>query len=200
MGTNRSQVVKRSRRHSRTVLVMAAAVAGITAAVILGWYRPAPQGATAANLAAAGPEVGRSAPALSVPALAGGQLTLARYAGHPRVIGFFAASCIDCRPDLAALEQAYRRYQRQGLVVLGIGVQTTADDARWFAKQVGATFPIGYDEIGDLAVRTYRLYGVPTTVFISADGVVRGVLQGRVTGGALNQYLALILPRGIAPQ
>jgi peroxiredoxin len=175
-------------------LVMAASIAGIAASVVLGGYRPAPQGATAATLpAAAGPEVGRPAPALAVPALAGGQLTLAQYAGHPRVISFFAVSCIDCRPDLAALEQAYRRYERHGLVVLGIGVAATADDARWFAKQVGATFPIGYDETGDLAVRAYRVYGVPTTVFVSPAGTITGILQGRVTDTVLAQYLARIL-------
>jgi peroxiredoxin len=175
------------------VLVIVSAAAGIVVAVVLGWHRPVSQGVTAANLPAA-PEVGRPEPALAVPALAGGQLTLAQYAGHPRVIGFFAVGCIDCAPDLAKLEQAYRRHQRHGLVVLGIGVQTTAGDARWMAGQVGATFPIGYDETGDLAARIYRLYNVPTTVFVSPAGTITGILQGRVTDKALAQYLAGILP------
>jgi len=194
MGTPPSQVVRRSRLHPRVGLV-AAALAGIAAAVVPGWYRPAPPSAIAANPpAAAGPEVGRPAPALAVPALGGGELTLAKYAGHPRVIGFFAASCIDCRPDLAALEQAYRRYQRHGLVILGIGVVTPPDEVREFAQQVDATFPIGYDETGDLAVRAYRLYTVPTTVFVSPAGTITGILRGRVTDKVLASYLARILP------
>lgn len=194
MGTQRSQIARQSRLSPRAALVAAAAVAGVVAAGALGWQRPVPREVTATNLpAAAGPEVGRPAPALAVPALAGGQLTLAQYAGHPRVIGFFAVGCIDCVPDLAMLEQAYRRYERPGLVVLGIGVAATAGDARWMARQVGATFPIGYDETGDL-VRIYRLYNIPTTVFVSPAGTITGILQGRVTDKALAQYLARILP------
>ncbi len=188
-----SRIGRQSRRSTRAVLVIAAAVAVIAAAGGVGLYRPILQGAIAASPPAEGPAVGRPAPALAVPALAGGQLTLAQYAGHPRVIGFFAVGCIDCVPDLAMLEQAYRRYQRHGLVVLGIGVAADAGDARWMAGQVGATFPIGYDERGDLA-RIYRLYTVPTTVFVSPAGTITGILQGRVTEKALAQYLAPILP------
>jgi peroxiredoxin len=176
------------------VLLATAVVAGIVAAGVVGGSHPFSPGAAAATgPAPAGPEVGRPAPALAVPALAGGQLTLAQYAGRPRVIGFFAASCIDCLPDLAALEQVYRRYRRQGLVVLGIGVAATASDARGLARQAGATFPIGYDENGDLAVRAYRLITVPVTVFVSPAGTIMGIAQGRISDRVLAQYLGRIL-------
>jgi peroxiredoxin len=137
--------------------------------------------------------VGRSAPALAVPALGGGQLTLAQYAGHPRVIGFFATSCIDCRSDMATLEQAYRRYRQYGLVVLGIGIDGSAANARWMARQVGATFPIGYDGTGNLALR-YRVFAIPTTVFVSPDGTITGIVEGGVTEQALARHLARLLP------
>ncbi len=145
----------------------------------------------------AAPQQGRPAPGFAIPAIGGGQVILAQYAGHPRVVTFFSVGCIDCRPDLAALEQAYRRYRRQGLVVLGIGVYDTAEYVRGLAKLVGATFPIGYDEGGDLAARPYRLSMVPTAVFVDAHGIIRGVHEGRVTDAVLSKYLALILP--VAP-
>jgi cytochrome c biogenesis protein CcmG/thiol:disulfide interchange protein DsbE len=194
METRRSQIGRQSRQSTLVVLMLAVVVAVIAAAGGLGLHRPILQGAVAASPPAEGPAVGRPAPAFAVPAIAGGQVSLAQYAGQPRVLSFFASSCLDCRPDLAALEGLYRRYQGHGLVVLGVAVGTTAGDARWFAKQVGATFPIGYDETGDRTVRAYQLYAVPTTVFVKPDGTIAGILQGRVTDKVLAPYLARILP------
>ncbi len=191
----RAQVITASRLRPSMILVVAAAVSGFVALGL--WSGPVRfSGAAAAGSPppVAAPEVGHPAPALVVPALAGGQLSLAQYAGRPRVITFFAAWCVDCRPDLAAIEQVYRHYQWRGLVVLGIGVQATAGDVRWMAGQVGATFPIGYDETGDRTARAYQLYAVPTTVFVSPAGMITGILQGRVTDKVLAPYLARILP------
>jgi peroxiredoxin len=193
METRRSQIGRQSRQSTPVVLMLAIVVAVIAAAGGVGLHRPILQGAVAASPPAEGPAVGRPAPALAVPAIGGGQLSLAQYAGRPRMITFFATSCIDCRSDMAMLEQVYRRYQQQGLVVLGIGIDGTASNARWMARQVGATFPIGYDETGDLAVR-YRVFAIPTTVFVKPDGTITGILQGGVTDKVLAPYLARILP------
>ncbi len=182
--------------------VFIALILGIVTTQALGapvWWppilTPVISGPLPAALAdAAGPEQGRPAPEFAVPAIGGGRVSLAQYAGHPRVVAFFAVGCVDCRPDLAALEQAYRRYRHQGLVVLGIDVYDTSEYARGLANLVRATFPIGYDERGDLAARPYRLSIVPTTVFVDAHGVIRAVHEGRVTGAVLSKNLALILP------
>jgi peroxiredoxin len=135
-----------------------------------------------------------AAPAFAVPAVAGGRVVLVQYAGHPRIVAFFATGCLDCRPDLGALERIYRRYRQQGLVVLGIGVAATADEVRGLIAGMGVTFPIGYDERGDLAARPYHVYGVPMSVFVDRSGTVTGVVEGRITDEALARQLPRILP------
>lgn len=200
MGTqSRNAKRQHSLRRPPVLIAFILGVVGVQAVGVQVWRPPVlmpviswPLPVALADTAA--PEQGRPAPGFAIPAIGGGQVTLAQYAGHSRVVAFFSVGCIDCRPDLAALEQAYRRYRDQGLVVLGIGVYNTAEYARGLAKLVGATFPIGYDESGDLAARPYRLSIVPTTVFVDAHGIIRAVHEGRVTDAVLSKYLALILP------
>jgi len=54
-------------------------------------------------------------------------------------------------------------------------------------------FPVLLDEKGKV-FRRYKLHGLPTSVFIGADGVVRAVNPGPITEAALQQHLAEILP------
>jgi cytochrome c biogenesis protein CcmG/thiol:disulfide interchange protein DsbE len=195
--TQRPQVERSAQRSPAAAWVIVAAVAGIAAAGAVGLpcrgLCPVPPRTPTASVPVEGPAVGRPAPALAVPSLAGDRLTLAQYVGHPRVIAFFATSCTDCRSDMATLERVYRRYRRHGLVVLGIGIDGTASDARWMARQVGATFPIGYDETGAVALR-YRVFSVPATVLVRRDGTVTAIVEGLVAEKGLARDLARILP------
>jgi peroxiredoxin len=132
--------------------------------------------------------------------LAGGRVTLAQYAGHSRVVSFFASWCESCWNDIATLQRAYSRYHDQGLMILGIGVQDRVGSLRQIAMRLHVTFPVGYDENGSLAARPYDLYSIPTTVFVDADGMVKASVQGRVHSDTLQKYLALILPAAATPQ
>jgi len=121
-------------------------------------------------------------------------VTLGQYAGHPRVVTFFASWCESCWNDMITLQRGYERYGARGVVFIGIGVRDTAASLRYMTQRLRITFPAGYDERGDLAARPFHLYTVPTTVFVGADGVIKGVVQGRVHSDTLQKYLALILP------
>jgi peroxiredoxin len=174
------------------ILMAVTAIVATGAAVVVMWPHPAlgPAGSPEAT----GLQAGHVAPAFAIPGLAGGRLTLAQYDGHPRVVSFFAAWCESCWNDMAVLNGAYERYQSRGVVMIGIGVRDTVEDLRAMAGKLGISFPLGYDQGGDLAARSYRLYSVPTTVFIGTDGVIKAVVQGRVHNDTLQQYLAMILP------
>lgn len=127
-------------------------------------------------------------------------MTLAQYAGHPRVVSFFASWFESCWNDVAMLQRAYSRYHDQGLVVLGVGVQDTVGPLRQIAVRLHVTFPVGYDESGSRVARPYGLYSIPTTVFVDAAGVVKAVVQGRVHSDTLQKYLTLILPAATTSQ
>lgn len=175
----------------RVILLASLAVA----ATVLGWGRTAPGAAYAANqVPVTGAVVGHPAPSLSVPSLNGGEVSLARFSGHPLVITFFNSDCGACWPDMSLLETAYGRYRSQGLVIVGVGVQDTASALRRMIKSLHVTFPVGNDEKG-AAAAMYRLTAIPTTVFVGADGRVKGVVEGNLDERGLLKHVALILPR-----
>jgi cytochrome c biogenesis protein CcmG, thiol:disulfide interchange protein DsbE len=187
------QVSRAPRRYSARMRVMLIASA---AAAIMGWAYAVPSAVYSASAPlASAPVPGRPAPPFSVPALTGGgQVTLAQFAGHPLVITFFNSDCGVCRPDLSLLQKVYGRYRSRGLVIVGVGVQDTADSLRQMITSLNVTFPVGNDEKGASAAR-YRLTSIPTTVLVGADGVVKSVLEGNLDDRTLQKNLALILPR-----
>ena len=182
-------------RHLRARKCVMLIVSATVAAAVLGWVHAAPSVAYSANQApVTGPVAGRPVPPLSVPSLNGGEVSLARFSGHPLVITFFNSDCGVCWPDMSLLEKAYGRYRSLGLVIVGVGVQDTVSSLRQMIKSLHVTFPVGNDENGASAVR-YRLTAIPTTVFVGADGFVKGVLEGNLDDPTLQKHLAGILPR-----
>ncbi|MDP9387197.1 MAG: TlpA family protein disulfide reductase, partial [Actinomycetota bacterium] len=114
--------------------------------------------------------------------------------GRPAVVNFFASWCVPCRDELPVLEQAHRRHG-DAVAFLGVDVADSRTAASELLERTGVTFPAGYDPDRRVAER-YRLRGMPTTVFVDADGRVAGVAQGRLTAAELDRRLAGLDPAG----
>src|SRR5919199_4286634 len=147
----------------------------------------ASSGATSPGGAAqgVGPQAGQAAPNFKLKDPNGTAVELKQFHGRPVVLNFWATWCAPCKEEMPELEQLYRQYRDQGLVVLGVSVDDSSS-----AKQVPAllkegnpgvgsyTFPVALDEKQEVA-RRYKLFGVPSSYFIDRDGVIR-VVQPRV--------------------
>jgi peroxiredoxin len=92
-------------------------------------------------------------------------------------------------------------YQARGLALVAISVQeSTVDDVRAYAAKYGLDYTVAADLAGDV-FRRYRIYGLPTQVFLDADGIIRAVVQGPVDTAIAAANLALIgLPPGGGPR
>ena len=123
---------------------------------------------TAALAAAASPAAIRSAAgqaamsrmtayAFSFPALAGGDIRLADYAGHPLLIVNTASLC-GFTPQYAGLQQLWTEFHDRGLTIIGVP-----------SNDFGAQEPGGTTEIAETA---QHQYGV--TFPIAAKAVVKG--------------------------
>ena len=75
------------------------------------------------------------------------------------------------------MERAHREFEARGVKFLGIFVKDTEADARRFLAETRITFPSGLDPDGRIAW-SYRLLGMPLTVFLAPDGRI----VERVTG------------------
>ncbi len=68
---------------------------------------------------------------------------------------------------------------------MGVIVQDSEADARRFLAEAGITFPTGLDVDVKIA-RSFRLIGMPLTVFLTRDGRI----ADHVTGPISEEYLA----------
>ena len=126
--------------------------------------------------------------------LAGDTLSLSAFRGHPVFLNFWASWCTPCRGEMSDIIAAYNAHKDQGLQVLAINLtdQEHMKDVRKFVDELQMSFPVLLDQQGKVR-KSYALRGVPTSVFIDAQGVVRLVNPGPITSEIIQRGLAEIL-------
>ena len=111
------------------------------------------------------------------------------------MINFWASWCPPCRDEMPVMVAAYRAHKDSGLIILAVNgrdQETSTRAVRRFVAEFQMPFPVLLDEHGDVRKR-YRLRGLPTSVFIGADGLVRGLIIGPFTPRAFETHLKEIL-------
>ena len=139
---------------------------------------------------------GDTAPAFTLKTLEGSPDSLSSYKGHPVLLNFWGTWCPPCREEMPRLVATYHAHQSAGLIILAIDLtdqELSKKDVQRFVAEFQMPFPVLLDERGKV-FRRYKLHGLPTSVFIGADGVVRAVNPGPTSATALQQHLAEILP------
>ena len=154
----------------------------LLAAAAVAWYwlfqRPA-----------ATPVVGRPAPALQLPTLAGQRASLSDYKGRPVVVNFWATWCEPCKQEMPALQAAAASHP--DMVVLGVDNVESAVKVKPFVDRLGVRFPILLDEDGSVMER-YQVIGLPTSFFIDRSGTLRSLYRGALTEDTLRSSVAAI--------
>ena len=150
----------------------------------------------------AGVQVGQSAPALSLPLLAGSSaatLSLASLQGKVIYLDFWASWCGPCRVSFPQLEQLRRQLGPRGFEVLAVNLDELEADALQFLEEVPVSYPVVRDGTGETP-RRYGILGMPTGYLIDRAGIVRLVHQGyrKSDGDALRTAIVELL--GDSPQ
>ena len=118
---------------------------------------------------------GRTVPLLD---LEGRPVRLGERRGSPVWLSFFATWCPPCQEETPVLRDSHERYAPQGLEMVAISVQeTTADDVADYAATYELPYTIGFDATSEI-FRAYGGFGLPTHVFLDADGVIRRLYYG----------------------
>ena len=170
------------------VAALAAAIGLVVAVTAFSASSNGPSTATRGSDAAPSfrlPNVREGAPAVS----------LARFSGRPVVLNFWASWCIPCAKEMPAFQSVSEQVDGR-VAFVGVDHQDSRRRALELLGKTGVTYPSGYDPEGRVA-RSYRLRGMPTTVFISADGRVRAQRAGEMSRDelveALRQHLGIEL-------
>jgi thioredoxin-dependent peroxiredoxin len=126
--------------------------------------------------------VGEIAPDFSVRMPDGTSRPLSSYRGRPVVLFFFPkANTAGCTRETRGFAERYPEFQRSGIEVVGVSVDSIEADAAFGAK-CGAQFPV----VGDPTKEVARAYGVlgflgvtrRVTFLLDPDGRVAEVVEG----------------------
>jgi cytochrome c biogenesis protein CcmG/thiol:disulfide interchange protein DsbE len=118
--------------------------------------------------------IGRVAPNFALEDLRTGRTVhLSDFRGHPVVLNFWAAWCVDCIVEHPNLVSAWQRFGNEGAVFLSVLYQDTPSKAAAFLSKLPGSWPDLYDPAGRTAL-DYGVTGVPETVFITPDGHIAG--------------------------
>jgi peroxiredoxin len=112
------------------------------------------------------------APDFALRSLGGGNMRLSEYRGSVVLLGFWARWCGDCRQAMQALNEVHAKYQKAGLVTLGIDVDDTEDQAATMAQTLGIDFPVLLDT-SRMASSQFNLKSMPLLVLIDREGRIR---------------------------
>jgi cytochrome c biogenesis protein CcmG/thiol:disulfide interchange protein DsbE len=127
---------------------------------------------------AAGPVgAGEKAPDFNLHTFDGQTLTLSELRGKVVLVNFWASWCIPCEQEAPILENAWRHYQDQGVVFIGVDYVDTETEARAFMARFDVTYPNGPD-LGTEISHAYRMQGVPETYVIDKTGTLAFVKIG----------------------
>jgi cytochrome c biogenesis protein CcmG/thiol:disulfide interchange protein DsbE len=107
----------------------------------------------------------KQAPEFELPLVGEGTLSSRDLKGRPVVFNFWASWCIPCREEAPTLEAAWQKYKGSGVIVVGVNVQDSSDDAQEFVDEFGMTYPSVRDT--DLKLWTqFGVRGLPETFFV----------------------------------
>ena len=109
-------------------------------------------------------------------------LTLAGLKGKVVLVDFWTYSCINCQRTLPHVEAWYQRYQKDGLVVVGVeapefAFEHVVSNVAGADKRLGVVYPVAVDDNLD----TWNAYANqywPAEYLIDAKGVIRHVAYG----------------------
>ncbi len=117
----------------------------------------------------------------------GEQLSLSGLGDRPVVLNFFASWCPTCIAELPDFERVSQTFA-DDVQFLGLSVQDQPDLSLQLLAETGVTFPTGLDTPGDI-FSAFGGLGMPTTVFITADGEVANVHTGVLTEESLTDAI-----------
>jgi len=171
----------------------AGGLAGLAAVALWVWLVPAARpvpSATSPHSAL----VGKPAPEFTLKALAGETFALRALRGRPVVLNFWASWCAPCREETPLLVRLHKTYGPRGVAFVGVDEEDEPAAARGFAAQYHVDYPavVAPD---DRLLRAYAIVGLPTTVFVGPDGIVRGTEVGGFIGPDGERSLVAALDR-----
>ena len=135
--------------------------------------------------------VGKPAPAVAARDLDGKPVNVRDLRGSPVLLNFWASWCVPCKGEFPVLQKGLSDHP--DLKVVGVVFNDSAGSARKFVADQHATWPSVTDPGAKIASAYHvaQKPGIPVSVLIGADGLVRATHLGPFSDAAeLDGFLA----------
>jgi cytochrome c biogenesis protein CcmG, thiol:disulfide interchange protein DsbE len=142
--------------------------------------------------AGTGVAIGAKAPDFELKTEDGKKVKLSDFKGKPVMVNFFATWCTACRKEMPTLQEAYKKYEAQGFVILAVDLNESNLVVQAFREKLNLTFPIVIDE-NDRVTRLYDIIPLPTSYFVDKEGNVQAKWTGEINMGQLESILKKLL-------
>ena len=186
----REQAAARRKAQIQSWLIIGGLVVIIGGALVVSLSASATPGASSAP---AGPaRVGQPLADFTLTDSNGVPHKLSDYAGRPVLINAWATWCPPCRAEMPDLHAFYLEHQAEGFELLAINSGESAQTVASFIQQMGFTFPALVDS-NKAVLDGLGIDGLPTSIFVGRDGVVKYIHVGGLSPAMIATQLAPLL-------
>lgn len=124
-------------------------------------------------------EAGDTAPAFAVRAESGKAISPKDFGGKLLVLNFWATWCPPCVEETPSLNEFAKTMAKEGVVVLGVSVDTNEKAYKEFLRRFGIAFETSRDPESNISA-SYGTFKYPETYLINPQGkVVEKVISNR---------------------
>ena len=123
-----------------------------------------------------------------------GVVTLAEVVdgGKPVVVNFWAALCAPCRLEIPEFQRVHAA-RADEVTILGVDIGPqwrlgTREQGEALLAELGATYPAGITSDPDVNTK-FGVLGMPTSVFVSADGRILRTWTGALNEAKMNEFV-----------
>src|SRR5437660_591059 len=115
---------------------------------------------------------GDMAPNFEIKTESGKTLTRKDFGGKVLVLNFWASWCEPCVIEAPSLNALYQTLGKDGVVVVGVSIDTNEKRYKDFIKNFRLDYPIGRDPESNIPTN-YGTFQIPETYIIDSSGKVR---------------------------
>jgi peroxiredoxin len=131
-------------------------------------------------------------PELLLTDLNGNTLNTASYKGKVLLVNFWAVWCTSCADEVPQFMALEKKYQQQGLQVLGFSVDDDPQELRDFYRKYQMNYPVTPSNLR-IADAFGGVFGLPTTFVVDRKGTIRSRHSGTVDFPAVEKEVVGLL-------
>jgi len=120
--------------------------------------------------------------------------------GAPVILNFWATWCTSCLAELPDFAELQREYGADRLHVLAVNTGEDANTAEGFIEDLGVREFRWMMDPTLVVADAYGVWGMPTTVFIDGDGVIRATYVGHLSKDQMREYVEAAMSARTAPE